>query len=245
LFFMSTPEVRRTRFSAPLIEIAQTGCGSGHGKPRLAVGRRVIYAKYRHFNGLKAAMASPPDVTALLAEWSRGEHRALNQLLPLVYAELRRIAARQLRNERAGHTLQPTALVHEVYLRLVDQRNVDWQNRAHFFGVAAQVMRRILVDHARRHKAGKRGEGLPRVSMEEAKEVAAPDGIPVLALDQALDRLAGMDAELARIVELRAFGGLTIEEAACVLKMSPTTAKREWRTAKAWLTRELGLEIQP
>lgn len=190
-------------------------------------------------------MASPPDVTALLAEWSRGDHRAFDQLLPLVYAELRRIATRQLRRERAGHTLQPTALVHEVYLRLVDQRNVDWRNRAHFFGVAAQVMRRILVDHARRHKASKRGDGLPRVSLDEAKEVATPDAISVLALDQALDRLAGMDAELARIVELRAFGGLTIEEAACVLKMSPSTAKREWRTAKAWLTRELGLEIRP
>jgi RNA polymerase sigma factor (TIGR02999 family) len=190
-------------------------------------------------------MATPPDVTALLDEWTRGDRRALDRLLPLVYAELRRMAVRQLRNERAGHTLQPTALVHEVYLRLVDQRNVDWRNRAHFFGVAAQVMRRILVDHARRHNASKRGDGLPRVSMDEAKEAAAPDGIPVLALDQALDRLAGMDAELARIVELRAFGGLTIEEAACVLKISPSTAKREWRTAKAWLTRELGLEIRP
>jgi RNA polymerase sigma factor (TIGR02999 family) len=190
-------------------------------------------------------MATPPDVTALLDEWTRGDRRALDRLLPLVYAELRRMAVRQLRNERAGHTLQPTALVHEVYLRLVDQRNVDWRNRAHFFGVAAQVMRRILVDHARRHNASKRGDGLPRVSMDEANEAAAPDGIPVLALDQALDRLAGMDAELARIVELRAFGGLTIEEAACVLKISPSTAKREWRTAKAWLTRELGLEIRP
>ena len=190
-------------------------------------------------------MATPPDVTALLDEWTRGDRRALDRLLPLVYAELRRMAVRRLRNERAGHTLQPTALVHEVYLRLVDQRNVDWRNRAHFFGVAAQVMRRILVDHARRHNAGKRGDGLPRVSMDQAKEAAAPDGIPVLALDQALDRLAGMDAELARIVELRAVGGLTIEEAACVLKISPSTAKREWRTARAWLTRELGLDIRP
>jgi RNA polymerase sigma factor (TIGR02999 family) len=184
-------------------------------------------------------MAARPDVTALLSEWGRGNPNALNELLPHVYAELRRIAARQLRAERVGHTLQPTALVHEVYLRLVDQRNVDWRDRAHFFGVAALVMRRILVDHARRHKASKRGDGLPRVSIDEAKEAAAPDGISLLALDQALDRLAGVDADLARIVELRAFGGLTIEEAACVLKMSPTTAKREWRTAKAWLTREM------
>jgi RNA polymerase sigma factor (TIGR02999 family) len=187
-------------------------------------------------------MPSSSDVTALLGDWSRGNHSALNQLLPMVYAELRRMAARQLRSERAGHTLQPTALVHEVYLRLVDQRNVDWRHRAHFFGVAAQVMRRILVDHARRHTAAKRGEGLPRVSIDEAKDAVAPDGIPVLALDHALDRLAGMDEGLARIVELRAFGGLTIEESACVLEVSASTAKREWRTAKAWLTRELGLE---
>src|SRR3990170_2504584 len=120
-------------------------------------------------------MASSSDVTALLGDWSRGNRSALNQLLPLVYAELRRIAARQLRSERVGHTLQPTALVHEVYLRLVDQRQVDWHNRAHFFGAAAQVMRRILVDHARRHGASKRGHGLQRVAMDEATEVPAPD----------------------------------------------------------------------
>src|SRR6185436_4697070 len=152
-------------------------------------------------------MASPRDITALLGDWSRGNRAALDQLLPLVYAELRRVAARQLRNERADHTLQPTALVHEVYIRLVDQRHVDWQNRAHFFGVAAQVMRRILVDHARRHDASKRGEGVRCVSIDEAKDVAAaPHEIPVLALDHALDRLEKIDAALARIVELRAFG---------------------------------------
>ena len=189
----------------------------------------------------------PPssDVTALLGGWSRGNQSALNQLLPLVYVELRRIAARQLRSERVGHTLQPTALVHEVYMRLVDQRTVDWRNRAHFFGAAAQVMRRILVDHARRHGASKRGEGVERVSMDAATELATPQGIPILALDQALERLAAMDQELAKIVELRAFAGMTIEEAACVLNVSPSTAKREWRTAKAWLTRELSLEPRP
>ena len=190
-------------------------------------------------------MASRPDVTALLTEWGRGNTSALNELLPLVYAELRRVAARQLRRERGSLTLQPTALVHELYLRLVDQRHVDWRDRAHFFGVAAQVMRRILVDHARRHRASKRGDGLPTVSLDEAMEEAAPNHIPVLALDHALDRLADVDQDLARIVELRAFGGLTIEEVACVLRVSPTTAKREWRTAKAWLTRELGLEMRP
>jgi len=187
-------------------------------------------------------MTPPPDVTALLDEWSRGDHRALDQLLPLVYAELRRIARRELRRERAGHTLQPTALVHEAYLRLVDQRQVDWRNRAHFFGVAAQVMRRVLVDSARRHNANKRGAGAQCVSIDQAAETSAPDGISVLALDHALERLGTVDRDLAHIVELRAFGGLTIEEAAHVLKVSASTAKREWRTAKAWLTRELGPE---
>jgi len=189
-------------------------------------------------------MTTPPSVTALLDNWNRGDQSALEQLLPLVYAELRQIASRQLRRERVGHTLQPTALVHEAYLRLVDQRNVDWQSRAHFFGVAAQVMRRILVDHARRHKAGKRGEGV-RVSLDEAKEMEAAKEIPILALDHALDRLEQFDSELAKIVELRAFGGLTIDEAAHVLNVSPSTAKRDWRTAKAWLARELGSEARP
>ncbi len=191
-------------------------------------------------------MASPRDVTVLLGDWSRGDQTALDQLLPLVYAELRRVAARQLRRERADHTLQPTALVHEAYIRLVDQRQVDWQNRAHFFGVSAQVMRRILVDHARRHGASKRGDGVRCVSIDEAQDVAAASkDIPILALDHALDRLAHIDADLARIVELRAFGGLTIEEAAHVLSVSPSTAKRDWRTAKAWLNRALSSEVRP
>ena len=181
-------------------------------------------------------------MTALLGDWSRGNRSALDQLLPLVYAELRRVAARQLRVERADHTLQPTALVHEAYMRLVDQRESDWQNRAHFFGVSAQVMRRILVDHARRRSASKRGDGLRCVSIDEARDVAAASEIPILALNGALDRLEKVDVELARIVELRAFDGLTIEEAAHVLSVSPSTAKRDWRTAKAWLNRELGSE---
>src|SRR4029079_906080 len=181
-------------------------------------------------------MGTPRDGTALLGDWSRGSQAALNQLLPLVYAELHQVAARQLRNERRDHTLQPTALVNEVFIRLVDQRQVDWQNRAHFFGVAAQVMRRVLVDHARRHRASKRGDGVRCVSIDEAQEVASPDGMPVLALAQALDRLEKVDADLARIVELRAFGGLTIEEAAHVLSVSPSTAKRDRRTAKTGTT---------
>jgi RNA polymerase sigma factor (TIGR02999 family) len=187
-------------------------------------------------------MAPPTDITGLLDDWGRGNRLALDQLLPLVYAELRRIAARQLRGERAGHSLQPTALVHEAYLRLVDQRKSDWRGRAHFFGVAAQVMRRILVDHARRRLAGKRGEGVRPVSIDQALETPGANEIAILDLDAALHRLARLDDGLARIVELRAFGGLTIDEAAHVLNVSPSTAKREWRTAKAWLTRELGVE---
>ena len=186
-------------------------------------------------------MPSGDDVTELLDDWSRGDRGALDRLLPLVYAELRRIATRQLRKERAGHTLQPTALVHEAYLRLVEQRNVDWQNRAHFFGVAAGIIRRILVDHARRHAAAKRGNGAHRVSLEKIAGTATLPEIPVMALDHALDRLEQIDRGLAQIVELRAFSGLTIDEAAHVLQVSPSTAKREWRTAKAWLARELGL----
>jgi RNA polymerase sigma factor (TIGR02999 family) len=190
-------------------------------------------------------VAAPRDITALLGDWGRGDEAALNQLLPLVYAELRRVAARQLRNERPHHTLQPTALVHETYLRLVDQRHADWQSRAHFFGVSARVMRRILVDHARRHGASKRGDGVSCLSIDEAKDVAASTEVPILALDRALDRLEKVDADLARVVELRAFGGLTIEETAKALSVSPSTAKRDWRTAKAWLNRELGPEARP
>jgi RNA polymerase sigma factor (TIGR02999 family) len=187
-------------------------------------------------------MGSSPDVTALLHDWSRGKRTALHELLPIVYTELRHIAGRQLRNERPDHTLQATALVHEVYLRILDQRQVDWRNRAHFFGVAAQVMRRILVDHARRHGAGKRGEGQRCIPIDEAADVAAPNDRLILGLHEALERLQEIDPDLARIVEFRVFAGLTIEEAAHVLDVSPSTAKREWRTAKAWLTREIGSE---
>jgi RNA polymerase sigma-70 factor, ECF subfamily len=187
-------------------------------------------------------MTSTRDVTGLLDAWTRGDTRALDQLLPLVHDELRRVAARQLRHERADHTLQPTALVHEAYVKLVDQRRVDWRNRAHFYGVASQVMRRILVDYARRHKADKRGHGLERVTIDEALNVPAPDQIPVLILDLAIGRLEQIDPRLARLVEVRAFGGCTLEEAAEVLNVSESTAKRDWRTAKAWLMRELRLE---
>jgi RNA polymerase sigma factor (TIGR02999 family) len=167
----------------------------------------------------------------------------LNELLPQVYAELRRIADRQFRIERIDHTLQPTALVNEVYLRLVDQRQCNWQNRAEFFGVAAQVMRRILVDHARRHDADKRGAGVRPLSLDDVEVPAIGRDLPILALDEALNRLNDVDAELAKVVELRTFSGLTIEETAHVMNVSPSTAKRNWRLAKAWLYRELRAEV--
>lgn len=184
--------------------------------------------------------ASPTDVTQLLLEWSRGDRSALDRLMTLVYAELRALAARKLRQERSGHTLQGTALVHEAYLKLVDQRQVRWQDRAHFFSVAAHLMRRILVDHARRHATAKRGHGRPTLPLEETEAPATP--MPLLdwlALDEALDRLAALDARQARIVELRFFGGLTIDETAEVLQISPATVKNEWSLARGWLYREL------
>jgi RNA polymerase sigma factor (TIGR02999 family) len=186
-------------------------------------------------------MDSPRDVTVLLQEWGRGNQTALDELLPIVYTELRQIAARQLRNERADHTLPPTALVHEAFLRLLDQRHLDWHDRAHFFGVAAQVMRRILIDYARRHRAGKRGEGQRLLPIDEAAHVPAPNEQFVIDLEAALERLQEIDPVLTKIVELRVFAGLTIEEAARVLAVSSSTAKREWRTARAWLNREIGL----
>jgi RNA polymerase sigma factor (TIGR02999 family) len=179
------------------------------------------------------------DVTQLLVHWSKGDKEALNELMPLVYEELRRLAKAYLRRERPDHTLQGTALVHEAFLRLIDQNRVQWQNRAHFFGVAAQMIRHILVDHARAQLAGKRGAGAAKLSLDEA--IAIPDSqeIDLLSLDDALIRLAKMDQQQSRIVELRYFGGLTIEETAEVLAISPATVKRDWVMAKAWLHRTL------
>ena len=190
-------------------------------------------------------MSSPPDVTALLGDWSRGDRSALDQLLPLVYAELRLIATRQLRKERVGHTLQPTALVHEVYLRLVaPARGGLAEPRAFLRGSRAGHAQDSRGPRPSAER-GQAGEGIPCLSVEDARELPAPGELPILALDRALDRLEKVDSELARIVELRAFGGLTLEEAAHVLKVSPSTAKRDWRTAKAWLARELGSEVRP
>jgi RNA polymerase sigma factor (TIGR02999 family) len=186
-----------------------------------------------------AAMPAPGDVTQLLIDWSRGDQEALAKLMPLIYDELRRLAARYLRHERPDHTLQPTALVHEVYLRLINQSRVQWQSRAHFFGIAAQAMRRILVDHARRHHAAKRGGLQPRLSLDEAVRVSAAHSADLIALDDALSRLAAIDAQQSRIVELRFFGGLTVAETAAVIGASPPTVKRHWTVAKAWLYREI------
>jgi RNA polymerase sigma-70 factor, ECF subfamily len=186
-------------------------------------------------------VSTTPRITELLVQWGAGDEQALASLLPLVYAELRRIAAWQLRGERREHTLAPTALVHELYLRLVDQRDASWQNRAQFFGVAAQLMRRILVGHARTRLAGKRGGGATFVPLDDDADApgAQQDVADVLAIDEALERLARLDPAQARIAELRFFAGLTVEEAAHVLERSPRTVKREWRLARAWLYREL------
>lgn len=185
------------------------------------------------------AMESTRDLTGLLLSWSRGDSQAREALLPLVYGELRGIAGRYMRQERSDHTLQPTALIHEAYLRLVDQKRVDWQNRAHFFGVAANVMRRILVDHARRRGRVKRGGAERTVSLEELSDVADQRTPDLLALDAALTHLAARDPRKASIVELHFFGGLTVAETAEVLGCSTATVTRHWRTAKVWIFRQL------
>ena len=180
-------------------------------------------------------MPSMHDVTQVLRELSDGQESAPARLMPLVYDELRKLAQGYLQEERTDHTLQATALVHEAYIRLVDWKNVTWQNRAHFFALAAQVMRRILVDHAREKQAQKRGGGSTRLSLEDAVSFAQPREVDLVALDDALKELAELDPTQSKIVELRFFGGLTIEETAEALRISPATVKREWTMAKAWL----------
>jgi len=182
---------------------------------------------------------SPEKVSQLLIDWSCGNKAALDQLTPLVDAELRRLAHQYMRHERPGHTLQTTALVNEAYLRLIDQRHVHWQNRAHFFGIAAQLMRRILVDYARKRRYAKRGGGAVRVSLDEAAMVSQDRAAELIALDEALQNLAAIDARRSQVVELRFFGGLSIEETAEVLRISRNTVIRDWTTAKAWLYREI------
>jgi RNA polymerase sigma factor (TIGR02999 family) len=180
-------------------------------------------------------MTSRPDVTVLLKQAHNGDENALNELLPLVYDELRRVASNQLRNERSDHTLQATALVHEAYLRLLEQKEVDWQNRVHFFSIAAEMMRRILVNYAIQRNAKKRGDGAAKLELDEAISFSKEREIDLVVLDETLNELAKFDPGQARIVELRFFAGLTIEETAQAIGVSDSTVKREWRSAKAWI----------
>jgi len=185
------------------------------------------------------------EVTALLKEWAAGDRAALERLMPLVYEELRRLAVSQLRAERRNHTLQPTALVHEAYMRLIGQRSVSWANRAHFFGIASRMMRRILVDHARRRGRNKRSPGTVYLDLGNSETVVADRTPELLALDDALTQLEKLDPQQARVVELRFFAGLSVEETAEVAGISTATVKREWATARAFLRHEIGLEATP
>lgn len=178
----------------------------------------------------------PDSVTELLLEFSKGNQAVVNDIFPLIYSELKRIANNYLRQERISHTLQPTALVHEAYLKLIDHTRMNWQNRAHFLGMAATLMRQILIDHARKHRAGKRGGEQENLSLEESIVIVSDEkSVDLIALDEALKDLAKFDEQKARIVELRYFGGLSVEETAEVLGVSEITIKRHWRMAKAWL----------
>jgi RNA polymerase sigma factor (TIGR02999 family) len=179
------------------------------------------------------------DVTQLLSQWGGGDLHARDEVMTLLYDELRRLAGSFLRRERSDHTLQPTALVHEAYMRLLGHENVDWHNRHHFFGAAAQLMRRILVDHARGHLAEKRGSGQVKVALTEAIVMSQQQPADLLTLDESLTRLAAMDPQQARVVELRVFAGLSVVQTAQALGISPATVKRDWSVAKAWLTREI------
>jgi RNA polymerase sigma factor (TIGR02999 family) len=183
--------------------------------------------------------SSPKDMTQLLLDWSNGNQAALDELTPLVYEELHRLAHQHISRERKNHTLQTSALVNEAYLRLIDQRNVHWQNRAHFFSIASRLMRRILVDHARAHHYAKRGGGALRVSLDEASLVSLERAEELVALDEALTSLAAIDERKCRVVELRFFGGMNVEETAAALGVSEITVKRDWSTAKAWLHRAI------
>jgi len=191
---------------------------------------------------MKLSTPSPEEITQLLIAGSNGSQDALERLFPLVYVELRRLAHRYMSRERPGHTLQTTAVVHEAYLRLIDQKHVQWQNRAHFFAIAAQMMRRILITHAQSRTYAKRGGGAFKVSLDEAAILSQERAGELLALDEALKSLTALDPRRSQVVELRFFGGLSNEEIAEVLKISPNTVTRDWNVAKAWLYRELSKE---
>ena len=185
-------------------------------------------------------MSTPSEITRLLADWNQGNQAALDQLLPLVYDELHRLAGSYMRRERPDHTLQTTALVNEAYMRMVGQPNVRWETRVHFFAAAAQVMRHILVDHARSHGRAKRGSGIPTVSLDEAAVLWDGRADELLVVNDALTSLTALDARKGRVFELRYFGGMSVDEAADALQVSPATVARDWRMAKAWLSREIG-----
>lgn len=187
------------------------------------------------YRALQVPMTNRQDVTVLLNQARKGDQDALNELLPLVYDELRRVAANQLRNERNDHTLQATALVHEAYLRLLEQKEVDWNNRLHFFSIAAEMMRRILVNYAIQRNAKKRGDGAAKIALDEAISFSKEKELDLVVLDETLNELARLDPDQAKIVELRFFAGLTIEETAQAMGISDSTVKREWRSAKAWI----------
>jgi RNA polymerase sigma factor (TIGR02999 family) len=224
-----------------------TRLGRTSGVPELATTSHTTHnpASLEFPEGGSVSMSTPdlppasPDVTHLLRNWRDGDEEARNQLMGVVYEELRRQAGRYLRRERSDHTLQPTALVHEAYLQLIDQSRVNWENRAHFFGAAARLMRRILVDHARAHQAEKRGGGEERLALDDAVGVPEDKDVNLLALNHALEELTRLDSRQSQIVELRYFGGLSIEETATVLSISPATVKREWSMAKVWLHHQI------
>lgn len=217
-----------------------TGKFGPHSLTRRFVANSLTGGKNVEFRLILDRMRSAEGITELLIDWGKGDQAALEKLMPLVYNELRRLASNYLRRERANHTLQPTALVNEAYLRLIDQRNAKWQNRAHFFGISAQLMRRILVDHARQHQAAKRGGSKQqRLSITSAEKLVKQPEVDLLALNEALDELTLMDPQQAQIVELKFFGGLSIDETAEVLGISHATVERDWKMARAWLRRQL------
>lgn len=189
-------------------------------------------------------MSVPGQITAILADWRGGNQAALDRLLPLVYDELRRLASGYMRGERSNHMLQTTALVHEAYLRLVDSPNVNYETRAHFFAVAAQVMRHILVDYARGQRRAKRGEGIPALDLSEVAVLSDDRAEEIIALNSALEKLTALDARKGRVFEMRYFGGMSVDEAAEALKLSPATVARDWKMAKAWLRREIAPGLQ-
>jgi|SRR5215469_10413583 len=200
--------------------------------------------KGRYYAGLASAMSVPGEITALLADWNGGSQAALDRLLPLVYEELRRLASAYMRREPADHMLQTTALVHEAYLRLVDSPNINYETRTHFFAVAAQVMRHILVDYARGRRRAKRGDGLRSFALSEVAVLSDDRAEEVIAINSALEKLTALDARKGRVFELRYFGGMSVEEAANALNVSPVTVARDWRMAKAWLRRQIAPELQ-